>query len=120
MGESFLALVKEVVLISDSCILTEEVWYDHLFGYTAERVLEVRKTKKYDFYLLMDIDLPWVDDPLRDFPDKRDHFLEVWKKELAEVSAQYRLNSGLNEERFENGIKAVKDFLKRNRATFSE
>jgi len=120
MEDSFLAVVKEDVLICDTCFLTVKVWSDHLFGYTPERVLEERKTRKYDFYLLMDIDLPWVDDPLRDFPDKRDHFLEVWKKELAEVSAQYRLISGLNEERFENGIKAVKDFLKRNRATFSE
>lgn len=114
LEDSFLAVVKESVLICDTCFLTVKVWSDHLFDYTPTQVLEERNTRKYDFYLLMDIDLPWEDDPLRDFPEERDHFLQVWKNELAAVSAEYRLISGLGEARFQNGIRAVEEFLKRN------
>ncbi len=59
----------------------------------------------------MDIDLPWQDDPLRDFPEQRDHFMEIWKGELTSLHAQYRIISGLGEQRLENGLRAVKDFL---------
>lgn len=59
----------------------------------------------------MDIDLPWQDDPLRDFPEQRDHFMEIWKGELTALHAQYRIVSGLGEQRLENGLRAVNDFL---------
>lgn len=111
LEDSLMSVLRRPLIICDTCFLTVKVWSDHLFGFTPERVLEERLVRKYDFYLLMDIDLPWVDDPLRDFPDKREYFLEVWKKELAGVSGRYSLISGLGEARFRSGIEAVREFL---------
>jgi len=111
LEDSLMSVLEQSIIICDTCFLTVKVWSDHLFGFTPERVLEERNVRKYDFYLLMDIDLPWVDDPLRDFPDKREYFLDIWKRELNDVAARYSLISGLGEARFRAGIEAVRDFL---------
>uniref|UniRef100_F4CD77 NAD metabolism ATPase/kinase-like protein n=1 Tax=Sphingobacterium sp. (strain 21) TaxID=743722 RepID=F4CD77_SPHS2 len=101
------------LLICDTTFLTVKVWCDYLFGDTPEEVKSALKNHSYDFYLLMDIDLPWEDDPLRDFPEpeQRQYFLQVWKNELTELKAKYQLISGLGEERFLNAKKAVDSFL---------
>jgi hypothetical protein len=37
--------------------------------------------------------------------------MDIWKNELTALNAQYRIISGLGEQRLENGLRAVKDFL---------
>ncbi|MHC8948424.1 AAA family ATPase [Sphingobacterium hungaricum] len=111
LEEALIPLAKHNLLFCDVTILTIKIWCDHLFGDTPNEVKEEIKNRKYDLYLLMDIDLPWQDDPLRDFPKDREYFLEVWKKELADLNANYKIISGLGEERIENGKMAVSEFL---------
>ena len=65
----------------------------------------------YDLYLLLDIDLPWQDDPLRDFPNLREHFMEVWHKELKDLDANYVVISGTGPERYERAVQAIDIFL---------
>ena len=83
-----------------------------MFGSTPLPVLEGLKTFRYDYYLLMDIDLPWEDDPLRDFPDKREHFMEVWHRELQSLGGRYTVISGIGEERIQRALAAVRRFLR--------
>src|SRR5690606_25698437 len=103
LEEALTPTAKNGVLICDTTILTVKIWSDHLFGHTPNEVTEHIKTRKYDLYLLMDIDLPWEDDPLRDFPQQREHFMTVWKKELAALNAPYKIISGVGEARLEHG-----------------
>jgi len=111
LEEAIAARVANNLLLCDTTILTVKIWCDHLFQFTPDIVVNEIKTRKYDLYLLMDIDLPWEDDPLRDFPDQREHFLEMWKKELNAINANYVLVSGIGEQRMNNGLQACKDFL---------
>lgn len=98
-------------ILCDTTFMTIKIWSDYLFGSTPEVVVRELHKRKYDFYLLMDIDMPWEDDPLRDFPDLRDHFLGVWKKELKDLNAEYKVISGLGEERHNAALSAVREFL---------
>ncbi|MEO6979739.1 MAG: NadR, partial [Mucilaginibacter sp.] len=66
----------------------------------------------YDYYLLLNIDLPWEDDPLRDFPNMREHFMQVWHKELQALNAPYIVISGIGDERYQSAVKAIDNFLK--------
>lgn len=111
LEEAVTSLANNNLLICDTTILTVKIWSDYLFGHTPEEVTSEIKDRKYDLYLLMDIDLPWQDDPLRDFPTEREHFLQIWKDELSAIQANYQLVSGLDEERLNNGLLAVKEFL---------
>jgi NadR type nicotinamide-nucleotide adenylyltransferase len=111
LEEALTSSASNNLLICDTTILTVKIWSDHLFGHTPVKVTDEISLRKYDLYLLMDIDLPWEDDPLRDFPNEREHFMKVWKKELSSIEANYSIVSGLENQRLENGLKAVKSFL---------
>lgn len=111
LERSLVPLAQSNILVCDTMFLTIKIWCDHLFGQTPDEVLDALQASHYDLYLLMDIDLPWVDDPLRDFPDLREHFMEVWHNELKALNANYRLISGLGDERYRNALEAVKGFL---------
>ncbi|QNL50854.1 ATP-binding protein [Olivibacter sp. SDN3] len=97
------------LMFCDTTFLTVKVWCDYLFGNTPEEVLSRLKSHAYDYYLLMNIDLPWEDDPLRDFPEpeQRTYFLDVWKQELTALQADYQIISGVGEERFTHARQAV-------------
>ena len=100
------------LLICDTTFLTVKVWSDYTFGRSPQEVLDELRVHPYDFYLLLNIDLPWEEDPLRDFPHMRGHFLEVWHKELKELGARYMVISGTGQNRYDNAVAAIDAFLK--------
>ena len=99
------------LLICDTTFITVKIWSDHTFGCTPQEVLDKLPAHPYDLYLLMDIDLPWQEDPLRDFPHMREHFMEVWHTELKALDATYSLISGSEEERLGNAIQCIDSYL---------
>ena len=99
------------LLICDTTFITVKIWADHMFGCSPRQVLDKLKVHSYDLYLLMDIDLPWKEDPLRDFPDLREHFMAVWHKELKALNADYQLISGSEKERLNNAIQSIDQYL---------
>ncbi|WP_164112623.1 MULTISPECIES: AAA family ATPase [Sphingobacterium] len=105
--------LKNSLLICDTTIMTVKIWCDHLFKHTPSEVINEIQLRTYDLYLLMDIDLPWENDPLRDFPEERAYFMEIWKKELESLQADYKIISGSGNQRLENGLEVCKEFLKK-------
>jgi NadR type nicotinamide-nucleotide adenylyltransferase len=101
------------ILICDTTFLTVKIWSDHIFGRSPQEVIDKLPQHPYDLYLLMDIDLPWENDPLRDFPHLREHFMEVWHRELKALDARYAVVSGSQNERLHNAIRIIDDFLDR-------
>lgn len=95
------------LLICDTTFITVKIWSDHTFGRSPQEVLDELPKRPYDLYLLLNIDLPWEDDPLRDFPHLREHFMNVWYKELDELNANYVLIEGAGPERYERAVAAV-------------
>lgn len=99
------------LLICDTTFITVKIWSDAFFGYTPQVVLDELPRHPYDLYLLLDIDLPWQDDPLRDFPDRRDHFMRVWRNELKDLNANYVTITGDGEQRNQQAVAAIDRFL---------
>ena len=105
------SVVKNNLLFCDTTFLTVKVWCEHQFGECPPIVSDELNKRHYDFYLLLKNDLPWEDDPLRNFKGLGDYFLEVWRKELKEIKANFVEIGGL-ETRLPNAIDAVNHFLK--------
>ncbi|AOM77561.1 AAA family ATPase [Pedobacter steynii] len=112
LEESILAIAEKELIFCDTTFITVKIWSDEVFGETPRMVLDALPNYTYDLYLLMDIDLPWQEDPLRDFPHKREHFMQIWHQELLNLNANYVLISG-QEERLKNAIEAVQLFLEK-------
>lgn len=101
------------LLICDTTILNVKIWCDHVFEYCPEFIEEEVRRRPYDLYLLMNIDMPWQEDPLRDFPDLREHFLEVFQLELRLLQANVQLISGLGSERLKNALSSINYYYSR-------
>jgi NadR type nicotinamide-nucleotide adenylyltransferase len=99
------------ILICDTTFITVKIWSDYTFGRSPQEVLDELPKRQYDLYLLMDIDLPWQEDPLRDFPHMREHFMDVWRKELDDLHANYITISGNDHQRFQNAVDAIDEYL---------
>lgn len=67
--EDALARHANRVLLCDTDVLTTTIWSDLLFGRTPEWVRRLAEERTYDLYLLLDVDVPWVDDAQRFFGD---------------------------------------------------
>ena len=110
LEEEYLSKANKI-LICDTTFITVKIWSDYTFGRSPQEVLDELPKHPYDLYLLLSIDLPWEEDPLRDFPHMREHFMSVWHKELRDLNANYAVISGTGVDRYENAVKAINEFL---------
>lgn len=62
-------------LFIDTDMYVMKVWSEFVFNNCNNWILNRIAERKYDLYLLCDVDLPWVKDDLREYPD-----LKVRKK----------------------------------------
>ena len=111
--EQELAPQANRLLICDTTFITIKIWCDEWFGYTPQEVLNKLNQHPYDFYLLLNIDLPWQDDPLRNFPNQREHFMQVWHQELQTLDADYVVIEGTGQQRYNNAVTAVDAYLQK-------
>lgn len=110
LEESILAIAEQELIFCDTTFLTVKIWSDEMLGETPQLVLDALPLRTYDHYLLLNIDLPWQEDPQRDFPHMREHFMAIWHKELKNLGADYVVISGI-EDRLQNAITAIDNFL---------
>jgi len=68
-SEDALARNANRVLVADTDPLATLVWSDVLFGAVPPAVRELADSRVADLYLLTDVDVPWVADPVRYLPD---------------------------------------------------
>lgn len=99
------------LLICDTTIVTVKIWTEHVFNECPTEVEKEFHQRHYDLYLLTNNDLPWEDDPLRNFPNEREYFYDWYLKLLQENNLNFRIVSGVNEERYQNAINVVDQFL---------
>ncbi len=111
LEEAILSVVKNDLLFCDTTFMTVKIWCNHQFGECPLMVSEELTKRQYDFYLLLKNDLPWEDDPLRNFKGMGDYFLEIWRNELENINANF-VEIGGTETRLPNAINAVNHFLK--------
>jgi len=94
-------------LFADTEHIMGKVWLEDVFKSSPAWVEELIRQKPYDLYLLTRPDLPFVPDPVRENPGRRDFFYEWYERELKERNAEYTILSGKNEERIQNAIKVI-------------
>ena len=96
-------------LFLDTDMYVMKVWCEYVFGKCHQFILDEIKTRKYDLYLLCNIDLPWVKDELREYPDEkpRQELFAIYQNILLNQSTPWHLINGSNEERLKHAVKAI-------------
>ena len=93
-------------LIADTDALMTAAWCEMLLGRVPAELMEQPKA---DLYLLLDADVPWMDDGTRFFgeDDSRARFLAISERMLEEAGVPYVRIGGGWEERFARAVAAV-------------
>lgn len=96
-------------LICDTDLQVIKVWSEHKYGKCADYILQNIAATTHDLYLLTDIDMPWVFDPLREHPDEnmRRYFFDIYKDIVANSGSQWQLVSGNERQRLEMALTAI-------------
>lgn len=105
-------------LFIDTDMYVMKVWCEFVFGNCHRFVLDNIVSRKYDLYLLCNVDLPWVKDELREYPDleTRRKLYFIYKDIMINQSTPWIDIRGGYEERFEKAVKAVDKLLNTNDA----
>ena len=100
-------------LFIDTDMYVMKVWCEFAFGKCHSWILNQIVTRKYDLYLLCNVDLPWIKDNLREYPDKetRSKLYHFYKDIMVNQSVPWTEISGNYQERLQAAINAV-DSLK--------
>jgi len=97
------------LLFIDTEAITTKIFGDMYLGECESKYInEIINKQKFDLCLVLNVDVPWVDDGTRDFPEGREEHLATIIHELDVRGREYVLITGDNyEERFQKALKEV-------------
>lgn len=99
--------IANKVLFVDTDAITSKIWSNELFGKYPKIADEIIPKDKFDTYLLLNVDVPWVNDIHRYRPDNRQDFFNVCKKELEHYKRTFEIISGDWDKRFQTAKSSV-------------
>jgi NadR type nicotinamide-nucleotide adenylyltransferase len=102
---------KTEMLFCDTDFCVTSIWCKVKYGKCHEWITSMLEKNQYGLYLLCDIDLPWEYDPLREHPEMRAELFGMYKSLMDDHHFNYRVVKGNGEERLQNAIKFVDQFL---------
>jgi NadR type nicotinamide-nucleotide adenylyltransferase len=93
----------------DTDMYVMKVWCEFVFEKCHHWILNRIVERKYDLYLLCNVDLPWVKDELREYPDLvlREKLYHHYKDIMVNQNTPWIDISGNYQERFQKAVAAV-------------
>lgn len=100
-------------LFIDTDLNVIKVWSEFVFNKCDNRILTQIAKRPYDLYLLCNIDLPWIKDELREYPDlkTREKLYHFYKDLLVYQQVPWVEISGDYDERLHKAIKAINNLF---------
>lgn len=105
--------IDPLLLFIDTDMYVMKVWCEFVFDKCHPFILEQIANRNYDLYLLCNVDLPWVKDELREYPDleTRKKIYKIYKDLMINQSVPWVDISGNYEERLQKAITSVNRLL---------
>ena len=100
---------RQSTVFIDTDMYVMKVWCEFAFDKCHSWILNQVATRRYDLYLLCNVDLPWIKDELREYPDKetRKKLHNFYKDIMINQSVPWVDIRGSYEERLSVAIKAI-------------
>lgn len=110
--ENTLARKANKVLICDTDAFATGVWHERYMGKRSKKVEELDEGNK-DFYLVADVDIPFVQDGTRDGEKIRKWMHENFLKKLEKKGVEFAVISGDREERVSKAKRIIEELVAR-------
>ena len=93
----------------DTDMYVMKVWCEVAFNKCHPFILQQIAERDYELHLLCDVDLPWVADELREYPDLqfRKQLFKIYKDLLINSGDRWATISGNNHERLQTAITII-------------
>ena len=103
-----------IPLFIDTDMYVMKVWCEYVFNNCHPFILEKINERKYDAYLLCDIDLPWTADEMREYPNEehRKELFTIYKETLINQKTPWGIVGGTGVERTQNAIAFIEKLAK--------
>src|SRR5688572_10359564 len=99
------------LMLCDTNLYVIKVWSEFKFGNRHPEILRHISTRKYDLYLLTQIDLPWISDPQREHPDRREELYSIYLNEMKKQLVPCVEIKGQGDDRRRMAIDAIDKLL---------
>ena len=109
--EDALARSANRVLICDTDAFATAIWHERYLGQSSPEVLAVASGRRYDLYILTDVDTPFVPDDIRDGESIRGWMHKRFQDELSLMRVPMLLLSGPHEQRLAAAIACIDPLL---------
>lgn len=101
------------LLVLDQDLLSTVVYARHYYGSCPPWIEDAARERQADLYLLCHPDVPWVADPARDRPDRREEIHGLFAEALERARARVVDIRGGFEERYRKAAAAVETALQK-------
>lgn len=93
----------------DTDMYVMKVWCEVAFNKCHPWILKQIALRQYDLYLLCDVDLPWVKDELREYPDLafRKQLFETYKDLAINTGTKWAIISGTDTQRLQMAVSII-------------
>ena len=97
------------IVFIDTDLYVMKVWCEFVFDRCHQWILDTISERKYDLYLLCNVDLPWIKDELREYPDliTREKLYHHYKDIMVNQDVPWIDISGNYHERLQKALKGV-------------
>jgi NadR type nicotinamide-nucleotide adenylyltransferase len=104
---------KNDMLFIDTDMYVMKVWSEFVFDTCHPWILHQIVERKYNLYLLCDVDIPWVKDNLREYPQlsTRQTLYQYYKDILTNQTVPWTNISGAYDNRLQQAIAAVNHYM---------
>ncbi len=112
-GEDEFVEKANKLLIIDTDMYVMKVWCEYVFNNCHPFILEQINERKYDAYLLCDIDLPWTADEMREYPteEPRKELFTLYKELLMNQNTPWEIVRGTGDARTQNAIAFIEKHI---------
>lgn len=109
--EKYNSLASKIIFLDTFLIITK-VWFDVVYQRVPQWLDDAIKASDIDLYLLCDTDIPWQADGIRENGgEMREYLFGRYIAELEHYGFNYRIVSGLDENRLANAISYVDELI---------
>lgn len=100
------------ILFYDTYLIITKIWFKLVFNKVPDWIDKKIKDSNIDLFLLCNNDIPWIPDPVRENGgEMREKLFKIYKEELNQFGFNYEIVKGEGDDRFNNALKHVNEFL---------
>lgn len=115
--EQFRKMVKSNAsfIFADTWLIVTKIWFEFVYHKTPDWIINEIRNTKIDLFLVCDIDLPWIYDPVRENGGENRKILQSkYVENIRNFGFDYKIVRGFDDERFNCALNFLNSYKNDN------